>query len=171
MGILMLASAATCNDLKIGRYLGIKQRMLVCEALPTELCEKVWSFLPLRTRATATKAAYEENYHALVHKIPRIGDYAIRLARDSSAAYVFKLLFDHRQAEWVSLGRWKQWTGKYTGNYNDYFSFLRHVCRESGNHRCLSIVQEAQPGPIRSGTRNMRAQRRPKHIKQKRQEW
>lgn len=143
--------------------------MLICEVLPPELCQMIWDHLPLRARATTNKTTYEEHYHALVQKIPRVGDYAIRLARDSSAAYVFKLLFNHKREEWASFGRWKQWTGKYMGNYNDYFAFLRHVCRESANHQCLLVLQEG--GDDFQGRRNTKAQRRPRHTKNKRQKW
>ena len=143
--------------------------MLICEVLPPELCQMIWDHLPLRARATTNKTTYEEQYHALVQRIPRVGDYAIRLARDSSAAYVFKLLFNHKREEWASFGRWKQWTGKYMGNYNDYFAFLRHVCRESANHQCLLVLQEG--GDDFQGRRNTKAQRRPRHTKNKRQKW
>ena len=143
--------------------------MWICEVLPPELCEMVWKFLPLRTRATATKAAYEEHYHTLVQGIPRIGDYTISLIRNNSTPYVFGLLLNSKQEEWASLGRWKQWAGKYAGSYDDYFSFLRHVCRRSANHQCLLVLQEAEVGP--KGGKRKRIRSRPKHTKNKRQEW
>lgn len=143
--------------------------MFLYEVLPPELCQMIWEILPLRARVTTSKVAYEKHYHALVASIPRLGDYAISLARDSSATYVFKLLFDHKREDWASFGRWKQWTGKYTGTYNDYFAFLRHICRESANHRCLLVLQEGSPDFQRK--LNAKTQRRPLHTKNKRQKW
>ena len=100
---------------------------------------------------------------------PRIGDYAIRLIRDGSTPYVFGLLLHNKQEEWARLGRWKQWVGKYAGSYDDYFSFLRHVCRQSANHQCLLALQEAKVGP--KGSKGKRIRSRPKHTKNKRQDW
>ena len=143
--------------------------MLVCEILPFELCQLVWKWLPMRVRMTATKASYEEHYRLLVPSIPRIGDYVIRLLRDSSTSYIFDMILGIKQNEWASLGRWKQWNGKYAGTYDDYFAFLRHVCRENRNHKCLLSLQELELTP--SGGRKSKARNRPKHTKNKREEW
>jgi len=114
--------------------------MFLCDALPPEICKMVWDHLPLRTRVTTTKASYEQYYYAIVQDIPRIGGYMLHIIRNNRSSYIFNMLLSHKQEAWKRLGRWKQLNGCYAGVYDNYISFLRHVCRHNNNYICLLVL-------------------------------
>ena len=116
--------------------------LIIAEVFPSEIIQTIWEYLPLRTRATSYKSLFEEHYSELIGSIPRFEPYVMKLIRDKSCSYIFRLILERRYDHWMQLGRWVTHGGKHAGVWASYVSYLMYRCRAAGNHKCLCEIQQ-----------------------------
>jgi hypothetical protein len=122
--------------------------LYLCNVVPVEICEAVWGYLPLRAKATASRALFEAHYGELLQSVPRLRVYVDGLVKNTEASFIFRLILQHRAAQWLEAGRWRDrsQSGLFSGTYLDYLSYLAHCCRHYNNGACLLALQEARAG-------------------------
>lgn len=149
--------------------------LYLCDYFPVEILDMIWTMLPLRTRATSTKANYLDGYKQLHSNIPRFQKYVEFVMRSSiDTSFVFELLLQNKYMSWVSLGRWKDLVSPAHTTYSDYVSYLSHRAREMDRPKCLLAIQNIRETYSRSAnpakkTKRNRCVSRSK--KSKKSEW
>ena len=124
------------------------ESLVIVDIFPSEIVQMIWDFLPLRTRATSCKSLFETHYSDLIRYIPRFESYVIKVIRDTSSSYIFRLILEHRYDYWMQLGRWVTHGGKHAGVWTSYISYLMYRCRAAKNHKCLREIQQYCIQPI-----------------------
>lgn len=112
----------------------------ICDILPFELCDIIFSFIPDYNKIRLNKT-YFQKYHHLIksHIINNKTEDYIRNMLRQDCDFIFFQLLQENHFKWNNLMRNYYYD---TLIFSTYIDFIAYYCDEHESHKCKSLIDD-----------------------------